>query len=447
MGKMNVGYLRVSTENQTEKYGLDVQRGAIEDYCKKNNITIDKWYVDGGYSGKKMQRPAMLELLSDCEKGIIDTVYTYKLDRMSRDTIDTLNLLYNTLPNYDVKIVSMSEQISTKTPMDKVFVTLNAAMNQYEREIIRTRMTAGLQERVKGGKWRGGGNIPYGYRYDRNDGLLHIYEPEAAVVRKVYDLYIDGNSCLSIPDLIGVKKTERAIILILKNTTYTGVVKYRGVEYPGNHEAIISKEKFDLVQRIMEKRSKKIKPVSDNLLTGLIYCGNCGARMRYQKWGKYYYKLICYSYQGCKKYLIKDPNCDNSGIRADTVESEVEDCFKRFAISSGSDDNDEKSKIETIRESLSSIGKKLKRLYVLYADSDSDALIETISELESQKKTLESELESETERSRKKSQNNYTHIAEIWDQLSTRDKNSILKMCIDKILIYRDNIEIHFITN
>ena len=131
MGKMNVGYLRVSTENQTEKYGLDVQRGAIEDYCKKNNITIDKWYVDGGYSGKKMQRPAMMELLSDCEKGIIDTVYTYKLDRMSRDTIDTLNLLYNTLPNYDVKIVSMSEQISTKTPMDKVFVTLNAAMNQY----------------------------------------------------------------------------------------------------------------------------------------------------------------------------------------------------------------------------------------------------------------------------------------------------------------------------
>ena len=224
MGKMNVGYLRVSTENQTEKYGLDVQRGAIEDYCKKKNITIDKWYVDGGYSGKKMQRPAMMELLSDCEKGIIDTVYTYKLDRMSRDTIDTLNLLYNTLPNYDVKIVSMSEQISTKTPMDKVFVTLNAAMNQYEREIIRTRMTAGLQERVKGGKWRGGGNIPYGYRYDRNDGLLHIYEPEAAVVRKVYDLYIDGNSCLSIPDLIGVKKTERAIILILKNTTYTGVV-------------------------------------------------------------------------------------------------------------------------------------------------------------------------------------------------------------------------------
>ena len=65
MGKMNVGYLRVSTENQTEKYGLDVQRGAIEDYCKKNNITIDKWYVDGGYSGKKMQRPAMMELLSD----------------------------------------------------------------------------------------------------------------------------------------------------------------------------------------------------------------------------------------------------------------------------------------------------------------------------------------------------------------------------------------------
>ena len=181
MSKLQVAYLRVSTETQTEKYGLDMQKQKIMDYCEKHGITIDKWYIDGGYSGSKLDRPEIQELLEHAKSGIIDTVYIYKLDRMSRDVIDTLTLFYKTLPGYGVKVVSMTEELRTENPMDRMMLTMNAAMNQYEREVIRMRMSSGMVERVKNGFWPGGGNVPVGYYYDRNDGILHIDNKKADI--------------------------------------------------------------------------------------------------------------------------------------------------------------------------------------------------------------------------------------------------------------------------
>ena len=129
--KQNVAYLRVSTDAQIEKYGLDVQKQKILDYCDKKGVVIDNWYIDGGYTGSNINRPEIQNLLEDSQKGLIDTVYIYKLDRMSRDVIDTLTILYRILPQYGVKIVSMTEELKFDNPMDKVMVGVNAIMGQY----------------------------------------------------------------------------------------------------------------------------------------------------------------------------------------------------------------------------------------------------------------------------------------------------------------------------
>ena len=189
---MNVAYLRVSTEGQIEKYGLDLQRQKINDFCEQKGIKIDKWYIDGGFSGKNIDRPQITELLVDASRGLIECVYIYKLDRMSRDVVDTLNLLYKVLPEYNVNIVSMTEELKFDRPMDKAMIGINAVFNQYEREVISMRMRAGMIERVKRGLWMGGGRIPYGYYYDRNDGILHPKEDEAIKVRQAYEMYYDG---------------------------------------------------------------------------------------------------------------------------------------------------------------------------------------------------------------------------------------------------------------
>ena len=330
MRKQNVAYLRVSTEAQTEKYGLDMQKQKILEYCDKEGVVIDKWYIDGGYSGSKLDRPKITELLDDSEKGLIAKVFIYKLDRMSRDVIDTLNLLYRFLPKYGVQVISMTEDLKFENPMDKVMIGVNAIMGQYEREVIYMRTRAGMKERVKKGLWMGGGRTPYGYYYDRNDGILHPKEYEAEVVRKAYRLYIDGYSCERISKMLGFKG-ERIVIQILKRKSNIGIIEYKGEEYKGQHEPIVDEHTFYQAQECMKKRHTNSHVTNDNILTGLCYCGVCGARMRYQKWGKYH-KLICYSQQKSKEYLVKDPNCSSARVRADEIEAEVEDCFKRFAI-------------------------------------------------------------------------------------------------------------------
>ena len=247
MKKMDVAYLRVSTETQTEKYGLDMQRQKIIDYCERNGVTIDKWYVDGGYSGSKLDRPDIQKLLDDAENGLIGRVFIYKLDRMSRDVIDTLNLIYRILPKYGVKVISMTEEIRTENPMDKVMLTMNAAMNQYEREVIRMRMSAGMVERVKKGYWMGGGRTPYGYYYDRNDGILHVDQEQAELVRNAYMLYLGGTSCDKKSKMLGFKG-ERIVTQILKRKSNIGYIAYNGKTYKGLHEPIVDEKTFYDVQ-------------------------------------------------------------------------------------------------------------------------------------------------------------------------------------------------------
>lgn len=445
MKKQNVAYLRVSTEAQTEKYGLDMQKQKILDYCEKKGVVIDKWYIDGGYSGSKLDRPKIQELLDDSKKGIIGTVYIYKLDRMSRDVIDTLNLLYRVLPKYDVKVVSMVEDIKTENPMDKVMLTMNAAMNQYEREVIRMRMSAGMVERVKKGLWMGGGKVPFGYYYDRNDGILHPKEEEAELVRKAYRLYIDGYSCERISKILGFK-WEHIVVQILKRKSNIGMIEYKGETYKGLHEPIVDEKTFYKAQECMKKRSTNSYVSNENILTGLCYCGVCGAKMRYQKWGKYH-KLVCYSQQGTKEYMRKSDNCSNIKPYADCVEKEVQDIFKDFAINI-SQKEESQSNADSIKDMIKKSNTKIKRFYNLYAENPSDNLLEVIQDEEARVKDLKAQLDEEIKKEHSTNTekiDKIRRVSDVWDSLTNKEKNKILKECIERIVITGDDIEIHFV--
>jgi site-specific DNA recombinase len=447
MAKREVAYLRVSTDGQVEKYGLDVQRQKITEYCEKNGITIAEWYIDGGYSGAKMERPEINRLLSDASKDMIKTVYIYKLDRMSRDVIDTLTLLYKVLPSYGVTIVSMTEDIRTENPMDRMMVTMNAAMNQYEREVIYMRTRAGMTERIKKGLWMGGGRVPYGYYYDRNDGILHPKEDEAEIVRKAYDLYIDGYSCNNISKMLGFKG-ERIVSQILKRKSNIGLIEYKGEVYKGLHEPIVDEDVFYRALRCMEKRHTNSHVCNDNLLTGLCWCGVCGARMRYQKWGKYH-KLICYSqHKQGKDYMRKSDNCSNVKPKAAVIEGYVEESFLEYSntISEHSDVKDNKKELET---SIKKANAKIKKYYRLYADNESDNLLDLIHEEESRVEILKKQLADEKAKDDKSKNEKVKEIkdfASIWDTMTNRQKNKVLKACIDKIVITGDDIDIYYVT-
>ena len=448
--KQNVAYLRVSTDAQIEKYGLDVQKQKILDYCDKKGVVIDNWYIDGGYTGSNINRPEIQNLLEDSQKGLIDTVYIYKLDRMSRDVIDTLTILYRILPQYGVKIVSMTEELKFDNPMDKVMVGVNAIMGQYEREVIYMRTRAGMLERVKKGLWQGGGNLPSGYYYDRNDGILHIDEKQAEKVREVFRLYLEGYSCDRIAVMLGFKG-DAVVSSILKRKTYLGLIEYKGHVYQGKHEAIIDENTFYKVQEMMKKRSTKTFVSNNNMLTGLCYCGICGARMRYQKWGNYH-KLICYSQysdKDTKQYMIKNPNCNNKKNKAKYIEDEVEIYFKEFAVNIQEDNNKRKNNSENIEKTIESTNLKIKKLYNLYIERESENLLDMISKEEDRLKDLKKQLQNEKNNNIKNTKKQIEHIrkmSDAWDCLSTKEKNIILKECVDRIVITGEDIDIYFRT-
>lgn len=445
MKKQNVAYLRVSTEAQTEKYGLDMQKQKILDYCEKKGVVIDKWYIDGGYSGSKLDRPEIQELLDDAEKGIIGTVYIYKLDRMSRDVIDTLNLLYRVLPKYGVQVVSMTEDLKFENPMDKVMIGVNAIMGQYEREVIYMRTRAGMVERVKKGLWMGGGRVPFGYYYDRNDGILHPKEDEAELVRKAYRLYIDGYSCERIAKMLGFK-WERVVIQILKRKSNIGLIEYKGETYKGLHEPIVDEKTFYEAQECMKKRSTNSHVSNNHILTGLCYCGVCGARMRYHKWDGNP-RLICYSQVKGKEYMRKDANCKNKRWVAEKIEREVEDCFKGFIVNVYKKE-ESVSNVDSIKDMIKKSTTKIKRFYNLYAENPSDNLLEVIQDEESRAKELKAQLDEEIKKEHKTDTekiDKIRRVSDVWDSLTNQEKNKVLKECIDKIVITGDDIEIRFI--
>lgn len=440
--RLTVAYLRVSTENQIEKYGLDLQKQKILDYCDKNGIVIDRWYIDGGYSGSKLDRPDVQKLLDDAENDLIDTVFIYKLDRLSRDTEDTLALVNRILPRFGVNVVSMTEDIRNENPIDRMMLTMNAAVNQYEREVIRMRMSAGMVERVKRGYWMGGGLVPYGYRYDRNDGILHIIPEQAEIVRQLFQLYIDGYSCDKISKMLGLKG-DRIVMNILQRKSNLGLIEYKGQVYQGLHEPIIDEETFYTAQNCMKQRSTNSYIANDHMLTGLCYCGKCGARMRYHKWDGNH-RLLCYSQVKGKEYMQKDRNCDNVKPIAKNIEKEVEYYFKQFIINIENEKKIKKNNVDIINDALLRNKSKLKRLYHLYGENQNSNLLEVISEQEQTIKDLETQLQEEKANNHSKNIDNIKKIADVWNDLSIKEKNKILKQCVEKIVINGDDISIHF---
>lgn len=444
MKKMNVGYLRVSTEAQTEKYGLDLQKNKILERARSDGNTIDRWYVDGGYSGSKLERPEIQRLLEDVKTDSIDSVYVYKLDRMSRDTIDALTLLYRFLPEHNVKLVSVTEELNLSTPMDKVIVGVNAMMGQYEREVIYMRTRAGMIERVKKGLWMGGGRTPYGYYYDRNDGILHVKEDEAKNVRKMYEMYNAGYSCEKIAIILGIK-WDKIVLNILKRKSNLGYIEYKGEIYKGKHEAIIDEETYYKTQELMKKRSSNSYVNNHYMLSGLCWCGKCGARMRYKKWGNYMI-MECYSRDKPRRYMVKDTNCKNKRIKTEYVEKEVIDCFKKFSINIEKAEAKESNR-SIIEKEIKKTTDKLKKLYSLYAESESDTLLSVIEEEEKRLKSLKNDLDNEIREDSSKKEvkiEEIKNMANVWDTLDAKEKNKILKECIEKIAITDGDIEIYF---
>ena len=348
---VNVGYTRVSTDKQADKgYGLEIQEAAVLNYCKMQNFPNLLLFVDDGQTGTKMDRPAlneivaMIERYNDGTSNIrINTMVIPRIDRLGRTLLGMLQFVQDYIVaakdsrfseknrnKEDINFISVQEnycRIDKDDPQSKLMLMLFATLAEYDRDMIVGKMRDGRNARVASGKWMGGGNIPYGYRYDKDKGTLVIQPEEAAKVKEIFRLFIEEKmSPQKIADMLGFKG-DKIIREILKRKSLTGCIIWHDEEYQGNHEAIIPLERWEEAQEEFEKRSVH-RADSHYLLAGLVVCGECGAKMRYQKWNKdNACKLVCYSTQKSnhqsKSYLVKDENCPNPRYWASEIENAV----------------------------------------------------------------------------------------------------------------------------
>lgn len=256
LDKHVVGYCRVSTVGQVQEgAGLDIQKTRITEFCKQNDFALDKIYVDEGISGAIRDRPALLELLKDCEGGLIRQLIIYRQDRLSRELGVSLWLETQFL-KYDVKMTSVLEpEFDMNDPMGKALRRIISVFGELEKDLITFRLRAGRVNRAKNGE-RGCGPIPFGY--EKVGDSLEINLEEAKWVEKVFRMAAKGCGCSEIARYINKNgvRTKRnknfspeGVRYVLKNKLYYGETNFAEVNVKGVHAPIISKRLFVKVQK------------------------------------------------------------------------------------------------------------------------------------------------------------------------------------------------------
>ena len=300
---------------------LDAQRESIEAFVRSRAqegwVLLDDRYDDGGVSGATLERPALKRLLQATERGQVDAVVVYRIDRLSRSQMDFLRLV-ELLEERGVAIVSVTESFDTKTPMGRMTLSLLMTFAQFEREVIAERIRDKIGAAKRKGKYTGGMPI-LGYDVERDAKRLVVNETEAELVRRIFrrfrtlrsttelarELNEQGHTTKTWTTKKGVARPGRpwdkaALYKVLNNVKYLGKVEHKGKLYPGEHDAIVTQRRWDDVHRILAEqhrtRGNETRSKSHALLKGLIRCVHCDAAMGptfSTKGGKRYRYYLC----------------------------------------------------------------------------------------------------------------------------------------------------------
>ena len=375
-------YVRVSTTNQIDRDSLKTQEERLRAYCIANNYNVHKLYRDAGLSAKDTNRPALEELMRNVKSGLVDVVVVTKLDRITRSISDLINLV-DFFKRHEIQFVSITENIDSGTAYGRFMRHLLGLLAQLEREVTAERVATDMRHRAMQGKWNGG-VVPYGYmtqglveKQFETEGMgkgsalveaakvcpepkkLYINPNEAKVIEWIYDTFIKANSIPKTTHEINENgtKTRRgalwassSIHRILSNPTYAGKVWYgkrktdpengklvrqdrdTWTVVAGEHEAIISGDRFEKAQKMLVNNYRKPTRKGRNyLLTGILKCALCGGAMTGYTFtrkgnGK------SYSYYKCVNYLQKGKTaCEGQSIPVDPLEGFIVDTLKKMS--------------------------------------------------------------------------------------------------------------------
>ncbi len=312
-------YIRLSREDgdNLESESITNQRIFLKNYLKEtNDIVFTEEYIDDGYTGSNFERPSWQKLLKDIDNKKINTVITKDLSRMGRDYISMGNYIERIFPEKNIRYIAVNDDIDTlyETP-GLEFLQFKLVFNDYYLKDTSKKIRKIIKAKKQEGQFLGWKAI-YGYQKDPNNKYKLIIDEQAShIVKYIFSLAMQGKSPRQIADILSSEKipnpsnyanlnryttsyylwSPRTVKDILTNETYIGnltqgkrkkvtykskkeirVPKEKWIITKNTHKPIIDKNIFYTVNNLLKKNKNKVNSKNIYLLSGFMYCKECG---------------------------------------------------------------------------------------------------------------------------------------------------------------------------
>lgn len=408
--KITALYCRLSRDDEQlgESNSIKNQKSILSKYAKDNHFINTQFFVDDGYSGTSFTRPAFMELMELAEQGKIETIIVKDHSRLGRNRLIVGQLLEEDFVRLNIRYIAIMDNIDTDKglndflPIQDWFNEMHAKnTSQKVRAVFKNKGNSGIPLTI---------NVPYGYKKDPLDKNKWIIdEPAAEIVRRIYDLCIQGYGTHQICNILKQEKVptpkeykaihglcnyhisevkycwqDRSIYDILFRQEYIGdTVNFKGTTksfkdkskiyfpkeqwkiFKNTHEPIIDEETWNTVQHIRENRQRPTKIGKINIFSGHLFCKDCGSKLYYCTSRSYTENKHFYR---CSKYKnTSSKSCTSHTIREHILKELVLENIKQvLSYIRSYEDLFIKQKLETSLEEqkkIDSINKKLLSQY------------------------------------------------------------------------------------
>ncbi|HIR98880.1 MAG TPA: recombinase family protein [Candidatus Coproplasma avistercoris] len=361
-------YMRLSRDDEKagESMSIENQRAILRKFVSENDGAITDEYIDDGWSGTDFDRPGVKRLLDDAKGGKIDTIVVKDLSRFGRNYIQVGQYIDYIFPAYGIRFIALSDNVDTadRTSAGMDMMPIMNVFNEWHAANTSKKIRAVLEANWRQGRctnWA----YPYGYKAGTDENRTAVIdEPAAKVVRRIYDMRLQGNSACAIARALtdegiptpaayytrldGKKANRRSspwwspktVADILKDTTYTGTLtqhrttrfsykNHKVLNVPESerivrenaHEAIIDRQTWDKVQAINNSvsRGRHDKANMVHPLSGLLICPDCGKKLKGKSGGRDRIYMYC-----CRTYVdLGKRYCTSHSITEKQIESIV----------------------------------------------------------------------------------------------------------------------------
>ncbi len=338
--KITALYCRLSRDDalQGESNSISNQRELLTRYARETGLRNPRFFIDDGYSGVNFDRPGWQEMMGEVDEGNVSSILIKDMSRMGRDYL-RVGLYMEQFTDQGIRLIAVNDGVDTSQGVDDFTPFRNIMAEWYARDISK-KIKASMRTKALSGKHLTGFPV-YGYKIDPEDKYHWIVDEEAAeVVREIYRLCMEGFGPNQIETILNERGVDSPAVHQRKNGINTratcgywgtgmvakilGRMDYIGHTVSGRtykksykskrtyqnerdqwiitedtHEAIIDKATWERVQKLREKTKKKATGMGEmGYLNGLLFCADCGQRLRIQRDAKNKYQ-----YYMCKTYM------------------------------------------------------------------------------------------------------------------------------------------------